>query len=176
MSGPQQEAKKHYEKQRRQGYHQANLTQGEDKEGIQVLQQLSQNKDLPIQPEDDEIIGQIVAEYASESNLSEAEIESMQWEREIHVLLWLCNQPTPDGLHGTRRGWAHGDSEKETEPITPQERAVVEAELTSGKGVLSLSKDGFGVKESARNVNESYVNEGAEGAGSSGGLLDKIGF
>jgi len=173
MSGPQQEAREHYEKQRRQAYHQGNL-QDQEGEGIQVLKQLSQNRDLPIQPDDDEIIGQFDAEVTSEANLSTEEYESIQWEREIQVLLWLCKQPTPDGLHGAWRGWAHGDQEKEVEPLTPRERAKVESFLTSHKEILSLSKDGFAVKESARSVSESYVNEGQEGESGSGGILGML--
>lgn len=170
-SGPQQEAREHYRKQRRQAFHQGNISQAEEGEGIQVLRQLSENKDLPIQPEDDEIIGQFISEATSEAKLSDAEYESIQWEREIQVLLWLSNQPTPDGMHGAWRGWAHGDKEKAKEPLSPHKRAVVESQLTTHSEILSLSKDGFAVKESARSVSESYVNDGEADESTSGGIL-----
>jgi len=176
MSGPQQEAREHYEKQRRQAYHQNNLSGADGGEGIQLLNQLAQNRDLPIQPDDDDIIGQFASEATAESNLSEAEIESIKWEREIQVLLWLCKQPTEDGLTGTRRGWAHGDMEEEIDGLTPKERGMVESFLTSHKEILALSKEGFGVKESGRSISQSIVDEGDEAGNSGGGLMDKLGF
>jgi len=164
------------EQQRRDQYHQRNLSAQDGGEGIQLLKELSKNKDLPIQPDDDEIIGQFGAEATAEANLSDGEYESIQWEREIQVLLWLCKQPTPDGLSGAMRGWAHADSEKEKEPLQAEERGVVESYVTTHREVLSLSKEGFGVKESGRSVKQSIVDDGNKSGSSSGGLLDKIGL
>ena len=164
------------EQQRRDQYHQRNLSAQDGGEGIQLLKELSKNKDLPIQPEDDEIIGQFGAEATAEANLSQEEYESIQWEREIQVLLWLCKQPTEEGMHGALRGWVHGDSDEEKEPLTPKERAVTESYATTHKEVLSLSKEGFGVKESGRSVNQSIVDDGNKQQSSSGGLLDKLGL
>jgi len=164
------------EQQRRDQYHQRNLSAQDGGEGIQLLKELSKNKDLPIQPEDDEIIGQFGAEATAEANLSSEEYESIQWEREIQILLWLCKQPTEEGMHGTLRGWVHGDQEAEVEPLTPRERGKVESYATTHKEVLSLSKEGFGVKESGRSVNQSIVDDGNKNSSSGGGLLDKLGF
>jgi hypothetical protein len=164
------------EQQRRDQYHQRNLSAQDGGEGIQLLKELSENKDLPIQPEDDEIIGQFGSKATAEANLSDAEYESIQWEREIQILLWLCKQPTDEGMSGALRGWVHGDSEEELSPLTPKERAVVESFATTHKEVLSLSKEGFGVKESGRSVNQSIVDDGNKNGSSSGGLLDKLGL
>ena len=173
MSNPQQEAKKHYEKQRRQAYHQSNLQGQQDDKGAEVLEQLSQNADLPIQPEDDDIVGQFFAEASAKANLSEEELESIKWEREIDGIFWLCNQPSEDGMHGTWKGWVHGDSEKADAPLASETRAKFESALTSHKEVISLSKEGFSVKESTRNVSQSIVDEEEESSGSSG-LLGKL--
>lgn len=169
------ERERQVEQQRRHQYHQQIMGQGQGEQGAQVLKQLAENRDLPIQPEDDEIIGQFTAEAASEANLSDEEYESIKWEREIDMVMWLCQQPTEGGMHGSWQGWAHGDKDKAQEPLDPRERATVESYATTHKEVLSLSKSGFAVKESARNVSETHVNEGEQNK-SSGGLMGKLGL
>jgi len=163
------------EQQRRDQYHSANLSQGgiDEREAAQVLKELSEDRDLPINPEDDEIMGQLTAQASSEAKLTEEERRSIEWEREIDLVMWLCNRPQEDGSHGSWRAWQHGDSEEELEPLTPKERMVVESLMTSHKEILSRSDEGFAITESLRNVSESYVNEPASESGG-GGLLGRF--
>jgi hypothetical protein len=164
-----------YDKQRRHNYHSANLQNGQQGEGeaAEILRALSEINDLPIQPQDDPVMGQLVSKLTSTANLSAEEVRSNEWVREYILILYLCKFPTHDGLSGTRRGWAHGDSDAEREPLDPETRMMLEAHVTSSKLALSRSEDFTGPKEAVRNVSESIVNEEGEG-GSSGGLLGRL--
>lgn len=165
-----------YRQQRRDQYHSANLQQGgvDQREAAQVLKELSEDKDLPFQPEDDEVLGQMTAQASSEAKLSEEERRSIEWEREIDLVMWLCERPDEDGCHGPWQSWQHADSDAGMEPLTAKERAVAESLMTSHKEILSRSDEGFAIKESTRNVSESYVNEPA-GENGGGGLLGLFG-
>jgi len=170
------ERKQAREQQRRDQYHSANLSQGgvNEREAAQVLKELAEDKDLPIQPEDDEILGQMTAQASSEAKLSEEERRSIEWEREIALVMWLSKRPDEDGCHSSWRGWMHGDTEEAVEPLTPEERMVAESLMPTHKEILSRSDEGFAIKESTRNVSESYVNEPNKQSGG-GGILGLFG-
>lgn len=164
-----------YEEQRRQQYHNANLSQQgiDEREAAQVLKELAEDKDLPFQPEDDEILGQMTAQASTEAKLTQEERRSIEWEREIALVMWLSEQPDEDGCYGSWKGWMHGDEDMADEPLSPTQRKVAESLMTSHKEILSRTDDGFAIKESVRNVSESYVNE-PNTKSSGGGILGRI--
>ena len=173
----QKEAKKERERQRKHSLHQGNLQgQGKQKgEAAQILHALSDDSDLPIQPEDDPVIGQWVSKVTSTANLSEEQTRSIEWEREIQMTLRLCQYPTEDGVHGSWRGWVHGDEDKALEPIDQKTRATWESEISSSKLALSRSKDAKVIEEGSRDVSESIVSDPDSDDGR-GGLLGKLGL
>jgi len=165
------------QQQRADQYHSMNLQgQGQnEREAAQVLHALSETEDLPIQPEDDKVMGQLVSKLTSTANLSAEEVRSHEWVREYILILYLCQFPTEDGMHSEWRGWMHSDSSKEREPLDPRTRLELEAHVTSSKLALSRSEDAKVIEEGARDVRESVMS-GQDSNSGSGGLLGKIGL
>jgi len=173
----QKQAQEWREKQRNDQYHSMNLqgqgqTQGE---AAQVLRALSEVEDLPIQPQDDPVMGQLISKLTSTANLSEEEVRSNEWVREYILILYLCKFPTEDGNHSEWRGWTHGDESKEREPLDPETRLELETLVTTSKLALSRSEDAKVIEEGTRDVSESVLTE-HDGEGGRNGLLGKLGF
>lgn len=163
------------EQQRSDQYHSMNL-QGKGKsqqEAAQVLSALSEIDDLPIQPQDDPVMGQLISKLTSTANLTEEEVRSNEWVREYILILYLCQYPTEDGMHGSWRGYAHGDSSKEREPLDPKKRLEIEALVTTSKLALSRSEGAKVIEEGARDVRESVTTE-TDSDSSSGGILGRL--
>lgn len=171
----QQTAEDHYDKERRHAYHSANLQGGDQKGGetAEILRALSEINDLPIQPQDDPVMGQLVSRLTSTANLSSEEVRSNEWVREYILVLYLSKFPTDEGMHGSWRGWSHGSRSAERDPLDPERRMELEAFVTSSKLALSRSEDFTGAKEAVRNVSESIVNEEAGDSGG-GGILGRL--
>jgi hypothetical protein len=165
------------QRQRKDNFHNMNLQgQGkQDQEAAQVLHALSEIDDLPIQPKDDPVMGQLVSKLTSTANLTEEEVRSNEWVREYILILYLCQFPTEDGMHSEWRGWAHGDESMEREYLSPRKRLMLENLVTTSKLALSRSQDAKVIEEGARDVRESVTTE-SDGNSSGGGILGKIGL
>jgi len=164
------------EQQRRDQYHSMNL-QGQQREGeaAQVLHALSDIDDLPMDPQDDEVMGQLISKLTSTANLSEEQVRSNEWVREYILILYISQFPTQDGLHSEWRGFAHNDESKELDPLDPEKRLMLENLVTTSKLALSRSEEAKVIEEGTRNVSESVLSE-EKGSSSSGGILGKIGL
>lgn len=173
----QSEQRQWAEKQRRDQYHSQNLSGGQQRQGeaAQVLQALSDIDDLPIQPQDDPVMGQLVSKLTSTANLTEEEVRSNEWVREYILILYLCKFPTNDGCHSEWRGWAHGDESEERPPLDPDKRMMLETLVSTSKLALSRSEDAKVIEEGTRDVSESVLTEDS-GDSSSGGILGKVGL
>lgn len=170
MSGA---AEEEYEKQRRHAYHQSGLSQQPDKaETVEILRTLSEVEDLPINPESDPVMGQLVSKLSSTANLTPEQVRSNEWIREYLLVLYLCQFPTEKGMTGSWRGWAHGSAKAERDPLDPQKRMMLEAFVSTSKLALSRSEDFKAVEEATRHVSESVVHDGAEK--SKGGLIGRL--
>ena len=169
--------KEQYDKQRKQPYHQGNLNnpRQENGEAAEILSALSHIDDLPIDPQNDPVMGQLVSRLTSTANLSADQVRSNEWTREYILVLYLCQFPRADGAHGPWRGIAHGTVDAEREPLDPKTRMELEAFISMSKLALSRSEDAKVIEEGTRDVSVSIVNEEG-GGGSGGGLLGKIGF
>lgn len=166
-----------FNKQRRDSYHQMNLSGGQPDqpgEAAQILAYLSRIDDLPVDPQDDEVMGQLVSKLTSTANLTTEEVRSNEWWREIILTLWLCMSPEPDGVHGAERVWVKDDRHADVEPIDTETRIKMETALGMGKLALSRSEDFTAVEEATRDVSESFVHDG-EDSGGGGGLLGRFG-
>jgi len=164
-----------YEQQRRDQYHTGNLQgQGQQQgEAAQVLSALSEIDDLPMSPQDDPVMGQLISKLTSTANLTEEEVRSNEWVREYILILYLCQFPTDDGCHSEWRGWAHGDESEERAPLHPKKRAMLETLVSTSKLALSRSEDAKVIEEGTRDVSESVLSE-PDKDNSSGGLLGKL--
>lgn len=173
----EEQVKEQEERQFRRQRHQSNLQsaaqQQDDDRAGEILRTLSEVDDLPISPENDEIIGQLVSTLASTANLSEEQVESKEWYSEIIMLLYLCKFPREGGLSGSWRAWARADVSEDIEPISPQKRMQIEAFVGQSKLALTRSEDAMVVKEGARNISESVVNDNSSDD-SGGGLLSRL--
>lgn len=173
-----QDASSHYDKQRRHEYHGMNLSGDQRQQGetAEILRALSDINDLPIQPQSDPVMGQLVSKLTSTANLSADEVRSNEWVREYILILYLCKFPRQDGMHSTWRAWSHNDRSQARNPLDPETRAMLEAFVTTSKLGLSRSEDAKVIEESVRNVSESIVNEENQGQSGSGGILGKVGL
>lgn len=171
------EAQEQYDKQRRHNYHNSNLQGQQEQQGetAEILRALSEIDDLPIQPQDDPVMGQLVSKLTSTANLSEEEVRSNEWVREYILILYLCKFPDHEGMHSSWRGWAHGDADAARDPLDPEKRMELETLVSTSKLALSRSEGFTGPKEAVRNVSESIVNEETP-EGSSGGILGRVGL
>jgi hypothetical protein len=166
-----------YDQQRRQAYHQSNLSgQGQQPgEAAQILHTLSEIDDLPLNAEDDPVMGQLISKLTSTANLTEEEVRSNEWVREYILILYLCKFPSPDGMHSSWRGWAHATEEEAREPLQPERRSTYETLVTTSKLALSRSEGAKVIEEGTRDVSESIVND-PEGGSSGGGIMGKLGL
>lgn len=163
-----------YAKQRRHAHHQTALSQTQDSgETVEILRSLSEIDDLPIDPQSDPIMGQLVSKLTSTANLTSEQVRSNEWIREYLLVLYLCKFPPEEGMTGAWRGWAHGSADAERQSLDPEKRTMIEAFVSSSKLALSRSEDFTAVEESVRNVSESVVHDEGDG-GSSGGILGRI--
>lgn len=169
----QQDIEDHYRKQRRHDFHNHNLAAENEGEAAEILRALSKIDDLPMQPGDDPVMGQLISKLSSTANLSPEEVRSNEWVREYILILWLSKRPKETGCHSEWRGWAHGDSDAALDPLTAEVRLKVETLVTSSKLALSRSEDFRGPKEAMRTVNESIVSENDDEE-STGGLLGRL--
>jgi len=165
------------EQQRRDQYHSGNLQGAGQQQGeaAQVLSALSDIDDLPIKPQDDPVMGQLISKLTSTANLTEEEVRSNEWVREYILILYLCQFPTEDGCHSEWRGYAHGDASEEREPLHPKKRAMLETLVTTSKLALSRSEGAKVIEEGTRDVSESVLSEPDSNSGG-GGLLAKVGL
>lgn len=173
MSSPQQQ----YDKQRRASYHQGNLQGegGQPGEAAEILSALSKVDDLPLDAEDDPVMGQLVSRLTSTANLTAEQVRSNEWIREILMVLYLCRFPREDGAHSSWRALGHGDAQEAREPLDPEKRMMLEAFVSNSKLALSRSEDFTGPREAVRNVNESIVNEqDSNNGGGGGGILGRL--
>jgi len=161
------------DKQRRHSIDQMNLQGQGDDTNVQALQALREI-DLP-DADDGDLLETWMSTVNSTANISEEKRMSHEWEKEISLIMELSNKPTKDGLHESWQGWAHGDSSKAQEPLTPEERAQKEANLQTSNLALTRSEGGFVIKESLRGIKQSFVGDG-EGDGGSGGILGRLGL
>lgn len=161
--------------QRQDNVHLSQLQGQEDRQGetAEILRALSEVQDLPINPQDDPIMGQLISTLTSTANLSEEQVRSNEWFREIIWLLYSSLRPTPEGMHGAWRGYAKGDASEALAPLSPQERVQGEAAVGMSKLALSRSEDAKVVEEATRTVKQSIVSDD-EGGGSSGGVLSRL--
>jgi len=112
------------DKQRRHSIDQMNLQGQGDDTNVRALEAL-QEVDLP-SAEDGDLLETWQSTVNSTANISKEKRMSHEWEKEISLIMELSNKPTKDGMHGSWQGWAHGDSSKAKEPMTPEERAQEE--------------------------------------------------
>lgn len=168
------EAENEYDKQRRHAYHQSALSQpDEGGEAAEILHALSNIDDLPVEFNDDPVMGQLISKLASTANLSKEDVRSNKWVREYLLVLYLCQYPTEEGMSDSWRGWAHGDRDAARDALDPEKRMMLEAFVTNSKLALSRSEDFKAVEEATRNVSESVVKDGS-GNESSGGILGRL--
>lgn len=167
------ETSKQYDKQRRHSHHQTNLSQPQQKDGetAEILQALSKIDDLPIQPTEDPVMGQLISTLTSTANLTAEQVRSNEWVREYILILYLCKFPREDGNHSEARAWTHGDRDKGVEPLDSEKRTMLEALITTSKLALSRSEDAKVIEESTRNVSESIVSDEESSDSGGGGLL-----
>jgi hypothetical protein len=163
----------HYKKQRRHDYHNQNLASDDPAEAAEILRALSEIDDLPIQPEDDPVMGQLISKLSSTANLSVESVRSNEWVREYILILWLSKKPKETGCHTDWRAWAHGSDDAAVEPLSSGKRLEVETLVTSSKLALSRSEDFRGPKEAMRTVSESIVSDQEE-SDTSGGILGRL--
>lgn len=172
----EEKAKKREDRQYRRRLHTDNLQQttqpDQGSDTAEILRLLSDIDDLPVDPTEDPVMGQLVSKLTSTSNLSTEQVESNEWVREYILLLYLCKRPRPDGLHGSWRGWAHGDQDEDVGPLGPSERMQTETFVSMTKLGLTRSEDFKAVEESTRTINESVVHDDSKQ--NSGGLMGRF--
>jgi len=175
MPREQPDPQEQLDRQRRQQLDNANLQrQADNGSNVRVLEQLSNLSDLPTQPQDDETVGQFASRVVSTTNLSDDEVKSYEWMKEVVVLLYLATMPEKEGVHGVWRGWCEGDMSKEVEAISPQKRAELESFIRSTNLAVKRSRDAKVIEEGSRDVRESIVDDGEGEDGGSSGILGKI--
>lgn len=172
MSEPQEE----YAKQRRHNYHTTNLAEGQEtpESKALILRELSQVDDLPINPGNDPVMGQLVSKLTSTSNLTPEEVRSNEWIREYIMVLYLCKYPRPGGLSGAWRGYAHGDRSAEREPLDPEKRTMIETFVSESKLALKRSEDAKVIEEATRSIRESVTRDESDRQESGGGILGRL--
>lgn len=166
-----------FNRERRDQYHHNNLSgqPGHDGDAAEILRYLSEVRDLPINPQDDEIMGQVVSTLTSTANLSADEVRAYEWYQEIILLLYLAMKPRTDGMHSGDRVWAHDDKTADIKPLSTEQRIQLEAAVgLNSKLALSRSEDFKAVEEATRNVSESFVHDDASQNNSSGGILGRL--
>lgn len=173
MSQAQQQQSKRERRQR----HRQNISGGVDNsETAQILNTLSEIDDLPIDPEEDEIMGQLISKLTSTANLSEEKVRSNEWVRQYILILYECLSPTEDGCHGAWRGYAHGDSAAALDPLNPADRMKFETLVSNSSDLaLSRSEGAKVIEEGTRDVQESILNDQNESSGGNG-LLGRLGL
>lgn len=163
LGGKSQEQlrKESEERQNKRALHQQNLSTppSDDQEAAEVLRYLSEIDDLPI-GSDDEVMGQLVSQLVSTTNLSAEDIEAHEWIREYLLLLYLSARPRPEGVHGAWRGMVSGDPGDERAPLDPETRTQIEAFVSTSKLALYRSEEAKVIEEANRTISESVVNEG----------------
>lgn len=176
MSSQTEAMQEEQEKERKHRIHNSNLSAPtQDQHGgstAEILRILSEIDDLPIQPQEDAVMGQLVSKLTSTANLTAEQVKSNEWVREYILVLYLCKHPSKDGLHGPWRAWAHDDVNEFRDPLSAEKRMELETFVTSSKLGLTRSEDFRAVEESTRNVQESYVHDDSDDSGR-GGLLGR---
>lgn len=172
-----EEQKQERQKERQHQIHSQNLqsAQMDEEEGsaAEIIKILSEIDDLPINPKEDPVMGQLISTLTSTANLSPEQVRSNEWVREYILVLYLCKYPKENGLNGSWRGLAHGDPSEAREPMSPDTRMMIETLVSTSKLALTRSEDAKVIEEGARTINESVVNDHGEDK-SSGGLLGRL--
>lgn len=174
---PQEEAKKERERQREHQLHSQNLQGGQEygENTAEILRELSRIDDLPID-QNDPVMGQLVSKLTSTTNLSPEEVRSNEWVFEYLLILYLCKFPNDDGLHSDWRAWMHGDVAEYREPLSAEDRMMLESFIGSTQRALTRSEDFAAVEESTRTISESVVRDESQEDGSGGGILGRMGL
>ena len=147
------------EQQRKDNFHQANLQHsGQQARQVEVLKELSEINDLPID-DDDPVLRQQVSTVLSTTDLEAKDIERYRWLREIILLLYLSSKPRPEGVYGAWRGMATGDPRDDIDPLQSKERKQIESYLTLVDMASHRSKGAKAMEETLRSISESVVNE-----------------
>lgn len=164
------------ERQRQHQLHTQNVSAPEEDENTaEILRELSEIDDLPI-GQDDPVMGQLVSKLTSTANLSPEQVRSNEWVIEYILVLYLCQFPDEDGMHSSWRGWAHGDTVEYREPLSAEDRMMLESYVSSTQRALTRSEDFEAVKEATRTVNESVVRDETQQESGGDGLLGRMGL
>lgn len=165
------------EKNRAHQMHARNIGQPKDgSDAAEILRYLAEIDDLPIDPESDPMLGQLVNKVTSTANFSPEEVKSEQWVMEYLLILYLSKYPTSRGMHTHERAIAHDDMSAYRKPIDAEKRAEIEAFLSSGRKALSRSEDFKAVEESVRTVSESVLRDESKEEESKGGLRGLLSY
>lgn len=174
----EQKVKEQQDKDFQRRVHQGNIQQHgaaeEDGNAAEILRILSNIDDLPIEPTEDAVLGQLISQLTSTANLTPEQVRSNEWVREYILILYLCKQPRKKGMHGAWRGWAHGDPDEALEPLGPQTRMMLESFVATSKLALTRSEDAKVMEESTRTISESVVHDDTAESGGKGGIWGRI--
>lgn len=156
------------ERQQRHSYHANNLGGGQDDDGAaEILRYIADLDDIPID-EGDELMQGLASKLLSTANLTSEQVTSNEWVLEYLLILYLAERPRKEGVHGAWRAWSHDDPSANVDPLPPDERRQIEQNITLVKLALTRSEGMEALKETTRNVKESYVRNEDDGEESSG--------
>ena len=173
----EERAEEERERQREHQLHTQNLQGGQEYDGntAEILRELSNIDDLPID-QDDPVMGQLVSKLTSTANLSPEQVTSDEWVMEYLLILYISKFPTEDGCHSEWRAYAHGDLGEYREPLSAEDRMMLESFISSTQRALSRSKEFAAVEESTRTISESVVRDESGDNSGSGGILGRLGL
>jgi hypothetical protein len=176
MSKQNGDMKRAREQQRRDQYHQGNLSAaGQSDQKPQQLKYIAEIDDIPTD-DDDTLAKTLQSKIFSTSNLNTDERRSHEWETQILNLLDTVAAPRKKGMHGAFAAWAYDDESADIDPMVPEKRQEREAQLQVARLELAQSEDMTLVKEGLRDVRESHVNDGEQMSTTSGGIMGKLGL
>lgn len=171
MSEPDQEARREQqEMQRDTQLHANHVATGKQSNGPRVLEDLSVIDDGP--DLDDDTLDHLHSKVVSTANLSEAEVDGMEWRHEIAGLRRRQFHPPAYGLTGYCRALAFRDASAHAEPMAPEDRIKHEGMLHIADMAVTRSEEFIGPETATKDTRESIVS--SEDRGGSGGIGSRL--
>lgn len=156
--------------QRNTEMHARNVVSDRQGDNPKTLQYLAETNDIPKLSDDS--LEYMLHKNLSTANLSQAEVQGIEWENEIAMLRRLQVHPPAYGLTGYMRAFAFQDIDEYKEPVGQLEQIKQQGIGLLSKLAASRSEEFIGVDTATRDIQESIVSNPDEKE--SGGMLRRF--
>lgn len=169
MPNEREKQMEHQREQQLRELHARSLFSESQQNDPATLKYVTEYDDLPDLPT--EALGFLNSKVVSTANLTEEQVESVEWFKELTLLRYRAAHPPRYGLTGLARAFALNDASEYRKPLSETDKIKMEGTGWISELAATRSEDFKGVETTTSDTKESIINEtGGDGGGIRGRL------